>query len=70
MGKRWYEDNYRLAGTMLAVAAINGWLAYEFGSKHRIMAFVHAVMAAAMILGVVFFWHLGRNGKSGRKERG
>ena len=52
MRKQWYEDNYRLAGVMLAIAAINGWLAYEFGSKHPIMAFLHAAMAVAMVLAV------------------
>jgi DMSO reductase anchor subunit len=45
---------------MLAVAGINGWLAYEFGSKHPIMAFLHAVMAVAMVLAVVFAWKLDR----------
>jgi len=45
---------------MLAVAVINGWLAYEFGSKHPIMAFLHAAMAVAMVLAVVFCWKLGR----------
>jgi zinc transporter ZupT len=60
MRKQGYEDNYRLAGVMLAIAAINGWLAYEFGSKHPIMAFLHAAMAAAMVLAVVFCWKLER----------
>ena len=59
MRKRWYED-HRLEGVMLAVAAINGWLAYEFGSKHPIMAFLHATLALAMVLGVVFVWRLGK----------
>ncbi len=60
MRKRWYEDHYRLAGVMLALAALNGWLAYESGSKHPIMAFLHAAMAVAMVLAVVFCWKLGR----------
>ena len=60
MRKPWYEDNYRLTGVMLAIAAINGWLAYQFGSKHPIMAFLHAAMAVAMVLAVVFGWKLDR----------
>ena len=60
MRKQWYEENYRLAGVMLAVAAINGWLAYEFAFKHPIMAFLHGVMAVAMILAVAFCRKLGR----------
>jgi len=60
MRKQWYSDNYRLAGVMLAIAAINGLLAYEFGSKRPIMAFIHAAMAVAMVLAVVFCWKLGR----------
>jgi len=60
MRKPWYEDNYRLAGVMMAIAAINGWLAYEFASKHPIMAFLHAAMAVAMVLAVVFGWKLDR----------
>jgi hypothetical protein len=58
MHKQWHEENYRLAGVMLAVAAINGWLAYEFGLKHPIMAFLHGVMAVTMILAVVFLSQL------------
>ncbi len=58
MRKPWYEDNYRLAGVMLVIAAINGWLAYEFGSKHPIMAFIHAAVAVVMVLAVVFCWKL------------
>jgi DMSO reductase anchor subunit len=60
MRKQWYEKHYLLEGVMLAVAGINGWLAYEFGSKHPIMAFLHAVMAVAMVLAVVFGWKLER----------
>ena len=59
MQKRWYED-HRLEGVMLALAAINGWLAYEFGSRHPIMAFFHAVVAVAMALGVGFACSLGK----------
>ena len=59
MRKQWYED-HPLEGVMLAVAAVNGWLAYEFGSKHPIMAFLHAAMAVAMLLAVVFCWKLDR----------
>jgi FtsH-binding integral membrane protein len=58
MRKQWYEKHYLLEGVMLAVAAINGWLAYAFGSQHPIMAFLHAVMAVAMVLAVVFCWKL------------
>jgi hypothetical protein len=60
MRKPWYEDTYRLARVMLALAAANGWLAYEFGPRHPIMAFVHAAMAVAMVLAVVFCWKLDR----------
>ena len=60
MRKEWYEENYRLAAVMLAVAAVNGWLAYEFGCKHPIMAFLHAAMAVAMVLAVAFGWKLDR----------
>ena len=60
MRKQWYEDNHRMGAVMLAVAVINGWLAYEFGSKHPIMAFLHAAMAVGMVLAVVFCWKLGR----------
>jgi hypothetical protein len=60
MRKQWYEENHRLAGVMLAVAAMNGWLAYEFAFKHPIMAFLHSVMAVAMILAVVFLSQLGK----------
>jgi DMSO reductase anchor subunit len=49
-----------MGAVMLAVAVINGWLAYEFGSKHPIMAFLHAVVAVAMVLGVVFGGKLDR----------
>ena len=60
MRKECYEENHRLAAVMLAVAAINGWLAYEFGFKHPVMAFIHAAMAVAMVLAVVFCWKLDR----------
>jgi zinc transporter ZupT len=60
MRKQWCEDNYRLAGVMLAIAAINGWLAYEFSSQHPIMALIHAAMAVAMVLAVLFCWKLDR----------
>ena len=60
MRRKWYEKHYLPEGVMLAVAAINGWLAYEFGSKHPIMAFLHAAMAVAMVLAVVFCWKLDR----------
>ena len=60
MRKPCYEDSYRLAGVMLALAAINGWLAYECGSKHPIMALIHAAMAVAMVLAVLFCWKLDR----------
>ena len=59
MRKQWYED-HRLDGVMLALAAINGWLAYEYGSKHPIMAFLHAAMALAMVLAVGIVASLGR----------
>jgi hypothetical protein len=62
MRKKWYEYDYLLAGVMLAVATINGWLAYEFGSKHPIMSFFHAVVAIAMVLAVVFSLTLGKQG--------
>ena len=48
------------AGVMLAVAAINGWLAYQYGSMHPIMAFLHAAMALAMVLAVGIVASLGR----------
>jgi hypothetical protein len=60
MRKEWYEENHRLAAVMLAVATINGWLAYKFSFKHPFMAFIHAAMALAMVLAVVFCWKLGR----------
>jgi DMSO reductase anchor subunit len=59
MHKEWYEHKYLLEAVTLVVATGNGWLAYEFGSRHPIMAFFHAVMAVAMVLGVVFVWSLG-----------
>ena len=45
---------------MILAAAINGWLAYKFFPAHPIMAFLHAVMAVAMVLALVFCWKLGR----------
>jgi hypothetical protein len=52
--KEWYEHKYLLEAVMLVVATANGWLAYEFGSRHPTMASFHAVVAVAMALGVRF----------------
>jgi len=52
MHKEWYERKCLLEAVMLIVATGNGWLAYEFGSKHPIMAFIHAVISVAMVLAV------------------
>jgi hypothetical protein len=60
MRKDWYEVHYLLEGVILTVAALNGGLAYKFFPAHPIMAFLHAVMAVAMVLAVVFAWKLDR----------
>jgi len=60
MGKEGGKDHYRLEGAMLAVAAINGWLAYHFESEHPMMALIHGLMAALMVLGGLLLWSLGR----------
>jgi K+-sensing histidine kinase KdpD len=60
MRKEWYEHKYLLEAVMLVVATGNGWLAYEFGPRHPIMAFFHAVVAVAMALGVGFACSLAK----------
>jgi len=60
MWKELHQD-HRLECVMLGVAAIDGSRAYEFGSRHPIMAFLHAVMAVALVLAVMFCWHLGKS---------
>ena len=60
MPKDWYEVHYLIEGVILTAAALNGWLAYKFFPAHSIMASLHAAMAVAMVLAVVFCWKLDR----------
>jgi hypothetical protein len=60
MRKPWYEHGYLFEGVMLALAAINGWLAHKCSSTHPTMAFVHAAMALALVVAVLFGCELVR----------
>ena len=60
MRKEGGKDHHRLEGAMSAVTAINGWLAYHFGSEHPTRALIHGLMAALMVLGGLLLWSVSR----------
>ena len=56
MQKELFEKYYRVLGILLLVLApINGGAAYALYPEHPIMA-------VAIVLGVILFWHTGRRG--------
>jgi len=56
--REWFEEHYKLLRVLLlALAALNVWLAYAILPEQPIMAFANGVMAAVIVFGVSVSWH-------------
>jgi hypothetical protein len=45
---------------LLAMAALNGWVAYRIFNEYPIMSLLNSLMAIAITLGVILLWGAGR----------
>lgn len=60
MLKKWIEKRLKLFRILLLVLALlNVWVAFSIVLEHPIMALANAVIAVAIVLGVVRFWRAG-----------
>jgi hypothetical protein len=63
MFRGWFIKHFKLFGTLLmALAALNGWMAYAVFLQHPVVAFANGAMALVIVLGVVLFWRAGERG--------
>jgi len=62
MLKKWLEEHLKVFGVvLLALAALNGWVAYAIFPEHPIMALANGAMAGVIILGVILLWGAGKD---------
>jgi hypothetical protein len=58
---KWFEEHFKLMRVLLlAMGALNGWVAYRILNEYPIMALLNALMAIAITLGVILLWGAGR----------
>ena len=62
MLKKWLEEHLKVFGVLLlALAALNAWVAYAIFPEHPIMALANGAMAVVIVLGVILLWGGGED---------
>ncbi|HEV2176235.1 MAG TPA: hypothetical protein VGW33_03405 [Terriglobia bacterium] len=56
MALRWQRQRRLWGITLLALAGLQAWVAYQAFSKHPYLAVANAAMALILILGVALAW--------------
>lgn len=60
MLKKWLEGHLKVFGVLLlALAALNGWVAYAIFLDHPLMALGNGAMAVVIVVGVILLWGVG-----------